>query len=319
MKWSKHIWRLAALAGVPAAANHLLYRYHNHLAARERERDKVYHWRHGDIHYAKLGSGRPLLLVHDIYWGASRWEWEKNVACLSKRHTVYAIDLLGFGRSDKPGITYSAYLYTTLIIDFIQDVIGAGVSVAASGYGAAYTVMAYQFQPQLFRKLMLLAPAGMSAHLPGVEAWINLRPSCFGWICRRVLETPILGTSLYNLITSKPALRCFIRRDFCQTPGQSQWVAHCSHLARVGGANGKLPLAQWLAGGLEVDIREQLRRISIPVTILWGSENHWNPVSSALRFAKQHTTIPLAVIEEAGSFPHRERAAAVNEVMSKFL
>jgi len=319
MKWSKLIFRLAVAVAVPAAANHLLFRYHNKLAERERERDRVYHWRHGDIHYTKMGSGQPLLLIHDIYWGASRWEWEKNVESLSRRHTVYALDLLGFGRSDKPGVTYSAYLYTSLINDFAREVINASVSVAASGYGAAYAVMAYQFQPRFYRKLLLIAPAGLTSFLPGVQAWSNLRPSCLGWVCRRLLETPVFGTALYNLFTSKPVLRYYACRGFRQTRGIDQWVKHCSHMARVGGANGKLPLAQWLDGGLEVDIREKLRRVEIPVALVWGDGNRWNPAANANALARQRPDIPLTVVENAGCVPHREKASVMNEIMSKFL
>ena len=61
-----------------------------------------YPWHHGSVHYQKRGMGDPLLLVHNIYPGASREEYWRNFDELARHFTVYAIDLLGFGDSDAP-------------------------------------------------------------------------------------------------------------------------------------------------------------------------------------------------------------------------
>ena len=63
----------------------------------------------------KKGEGTPLLLVHDLNCASSNYEWKYVVDDLSKRHTVYAIDLLGCGHSDKPKMTYTNYLYVQLL------------------------------------------------------------------------------------------------------------------------------------------------------------------------------------------------------------
>ena len=48
---------------------------------------------------------------HDTDAGASGEEWTKVAKKLAKNNTVYTIDLLGCGRSDKPSIQYTSYLY----------------------------------------------------------------------------------------------------------------------------------------------------------------------------------------------------------------
>ena len=55
------------------------------------------------------GCGKPLLFVHGF--GASIGHWRKNIAVLSKDYKVYAIDLIGQGRSDKPLIAYTMELW----------------------------------------------------------------------------------------------------------------------------------------------------------------------------------------------------------------
>ena len=72
---------------------------------------KYYTWHYGRVHYQKRGMGDPLLLVHNVYPGASWEEYERNIAELSRHHTVYAMDLLGFGLSDAPRMKYTAATY----------------------------------------------------------------------------------------------------------------------------------------------------------------------------------------------------------------
>ena len=55
-----------------------------------------------------------------------------------KDHTVYTIDLLGFGRSEKPNLTYTNYLYVQLVTDFIQNIIGEKTDIIASNESISF-------------------------------------------------------------------------------------------------------------------------------------------------------------------------------------
>ena len=83
--------------------------------------NNYYNWRFGKIYYKKIGTGTPVLLVHDLTVYSSAYEWNKIVDKLAENHTVYTIDLLGCGRSDKQRITYTNYLYVQIISDFIKN------------------------------------------------------------------------------------------------------------------------------------------------------------------------------------------------------
>ena len=74
------------------------------------EKGKFFHWRYGNIYYTKHGKGTPLLLIHDLNPASSSYEWEKIAKHLAKHHTVYTLDLIGCGRSEKPNMTYSNLL-----------------------------------------------------------------------------------------------------------------------------------------------------------------------------------------------------------------
>ena len=77
-------------------------------------------WRSGDIAYAVQGSGSPVLLLHGFGAGNSMAEWERNLAALAKNHTVYALDFLGWGNSDRPRGEYSPADFAALIESFAR-------------------------------------------------------------------------------------------------------------------------------------------------------------------------------------------------------
>ena len=122
-----------------------------------------YKWRLGNIHYTKIGNGRPLLLVHDLNFASSGYEWTLLVDKLKQNYTVYTIDLLGCGRSEKPNLTYTNYLYVQLLCDFIKSEIGHRTNIIATGESAALAIMACNNSPELFDQLMLVNPDSLAS------------------------------------------------------------------------------------------------------------------------------------------------------------
>lgn len=159
----------------------------------------IFHWRLGDIHYTKVGSGKPLLLIHDLDAASSSYEWHKVIPYLSKKHTVYAIDLLGCGQSEKPCLTYTNYVYVQLISDFIKSEIGHRTDVIATGSSSSFIIMACANTPDLFNHLILTNPESINTcnHLPGP----------YSKYYKRFLDFPIIGTLLYHIAVSKKSLK----------------------------------------------------------------------------------------------------------------
>jgi len=108
----------------------------------DKSKGHYYKWRFGRVFYTKQGQGSPILLIHDLSSHSSSHEWHEISEELSKTNTVYALDLLGCGRSDKPNLTYTNYLFVQLITDFIKNVIGDKTDVIATGDSGSFTLMA---------------------------------------------------------------------------------------------------------------------------------------------------------------------------------
>ena len=106
MKDTKHkILTLAALTTIAAGVIHLTNRV---IVASSQLKEMLdfsnhnyYNWRFGKIYYTKKGKGSPLLLIHDTMPGANGYEWSRVEDQLAQEHTVYTLDLLGCGRSEK--------------------------------------------------------------------------------------------------------------------------------------------------------------------------------------------------------------------------
>ena len=122
-------------------------------------------WKGNSINYVEYGDRKkpPLLLIHGF--GASVFHWRYNIPALSEKYNVFAFDMLGFGLSDKPIMTYSSELWRDQALDFIESVVYevnkqpcviAGNSLG--GFTALYA--AASDSKKLIRACILLNAAG---------------------------------------------------------------------------------------------------------------------------------------------------------------
>ncbi len=157
-----------------------------------------YRWKQGNIYYTKEGSGPPILLVHDLDPASSTEEWSKVIPILRERYTVYAIDLLGCGRSDKPKYLYTQFLYDKLLVDFFRNVIGENTSVIATGNSVPAAIMAAHLDPEPFGAIIGVNPRPVSE--------CRSVPDLKDRILRRIYTSPLVGTFIYNLRHNKPRI-----------------------------------------------------------------------------------------------------------------
>ncbi|KAK8940179.1 hypothetical protein KSP40_PGU002897 [Platanthera guangdongensis] len=78
-------------------------------------------WRGRKIHYVEQGQGCPIVLIHGF--GASAFHWRYNIPELAKKYKVYALDLLGFGWSEKAIIEYDVTIWRDQVADFMKEIV----------------------------------------------------------------------------------------------------------------------------------------------------------------------------------------------------
>ena len=135
------------------------------------------------VHYLMAGDGPPVVLLHG---GASNSaDWEETVAALSRRYSLYAPDLIGFGLSEKAKSGYYFSDFLEFMLEFIQALdLDSPVLVGHSFGGRVCLEVAFRY-PERVRKLVLVDTAGFGK----ISRWGSLLLTGF-WAMRKLLRLP---------------------------------------------------------------------------------------------------------------------------------
>lgn len=305
MKKKRHyLPALGALLSIATGAIHftnksIIASASNKNMLRPSKNHDFYQWRFGRIYYTKQGSGKPLLLIHDLGAGASNYEWNKIESELSKNHEVYTLDLLGCGQSEKPQLTYTNFFYVQLLCDFIKQIIGKKTDVIASGYSASFTIMACHNDGDLFDKIILVNPTdfGCLNQVPGKNSRLK----------KLILETPVFGTMIYNIIMSRQNIdhifseKLFfnpfhINKDFLDTFYESAHRDNCKS---------KYVYASQIGKYININIKNSLHKTDHSICIIEGSheEGAQKTVDS---YINTNPAIEAFYVEHSKHYPHLE-------------
>lgn len=265
------------------------------------QQENTFHWRLGDIHYTKTGSGRPLLLIHDLDAAASSYEWHKIIPALSNEYTVYALDLLGCGRSEKPCLTYTNYLYVQLISDFIKSEIRHRTDVIATGGSSSFIIMACSNTPDLFNRLMLISPDSINtcSQLPGP----------YSKYYKRLLDFPVIGTLLYHIAVSKQAIKDNFTSNYYANPKAiKDSILDAYYESAHLGFSPKSVYACVRCNYTKCNISNALKKIDNSIYLISGSKKELIK-EIFTEYVDYNPAIEYSVIDDAKHLPHMERPA----------
>ncbi|HAF24707.1 MAG TPA: alpha/beta hydrolase [Blastocatellia bacterium] len=268
-------------------------------------------WKHGRVFYKAGGqehSGPPLVFIHGVGAGASSFMWRKNFDELAKDFRVYAFDLLGFGFSDKPPTaSYSADLYVELISDFIHEVSGSPANIIASSLGAAYAIRVADEHPELINEMILNAPTGSDT--------LNRRPGMAGAAFYGLLQSPVLGTSFYNVMASERSIRDYARDNLFYDHHRvtDRLVTNLYTTSHQPGA--QHAIAAFLSGYLNTDTRSPFSRLTQRVVLVWGKQDFTTPVDKGLSLLDLNPRARLEVFDYCRMMPEQEQPEKFNALV----
>ena len=252
-----------------------------------------------NVFYRMEGEGDVVILIHGL--GESSDCFLRNITSIAEKHKVYALDLVGFGRSDKPKIDYSTDYYVGLIGDFMATLEIAQATLIGHSMGGLIALSAANRYGGKVKMLILIDSAGLPVALT-----LKLK------ILRKLLSIPILGSLIKLSIKRILSSRMHLSGLVCNLDVVPE---ACREYKK---ASGKA--VRQLALELEVAKREEaISSIDIPTLLIWGAEDAFYPLTTANEFKALIKNSELIIIDNAGHYTQMEKPEECNAAILDFM
>lgn len=286
------------LIEIHATSNHILDTKEGHF----------FKYRYGNIFYTKEGSGEPILLVHNLSPESSGFEWSKITHQLSKTHTVYTIDLLGCGRSDKPTVSYTNFMYVCALDNFIKEVIGKRTSIIASGRSSVQAIMATSITNSLIKDIILINPQSANKD----DKLLNEPRN----VMKFIFSLPIIGTYIYNVNMRRSYILSRCNKNYCTkkyyiTPDMINAYYEACHLGK---GNGRFLHSSILCHYLNANIKNVLANLPVPLLIIESRDE--NAYGS---FEEYNDKVQYVKLNDAIGMPHVELPRKCCDIITDFI
>jgi pimeloyl-ACP methyl ester carboxylesterase len=277
---------------------------------------QTWEWQGHRIQYVQMGQGIPLLLLHGF--GATIGHWQKNIPVLAAAgYQVFAIDLLGFGASDKPPLSYQMELWQSLVQDFWQAKIQRPMVIIGNSIGGLLTLMLLADRPEISLGGILLNPAGGLNHRP--DELNPLLGQVLGTFSK-LASSDWLGPWLFNQVRQKSRIRNSLKQVYRNQSAVTDELVEMLYQPACDPGAQKV-FASILSAPAGPRPSDLLPQIHTPILILWGEDDPWTPIDAATvyRQASQSQSIQIIPIPRTGHCPHDERPELVNPCILSWL
>lgn len=306
------LWATAAGVSTLAILNAWISAQTQPLASVLPGEENVYFWRGHRLFYKVIGAGEPLLLLHGIGAGSSSYEFRAIMGELGRHYQVYALDLLGWGNSERPDLEYTGSLYAQMIQDFVGQVIGRPTHAIANSLSAGFVLRSARLQPHHWQKLLLIAPLGDNSLVPE-SVGIPLAQVAYA-----LLSLPVVGLALYNGITAPWNVRLFTEQSLF-SPGYTLDAAVVDYYYQAAHqAGAQFAPRSFLTGKLNLPIQEDFQVVSKRMAVVWGERNRLTSPEQTERYRLLRPNVPIYRLPGA-AFPHIEAPEAFLSVALSFL
>ncbi|MFO7545040.1 MAG: alpha/beta fold hydrolase [Trueperaceae bacterium] len=260
--------------------------------------------------YEVLGRGRPVVMIHGIGGGSSLFQYRFNAPeVASAGYRVYALDLVGFGRSTRPAVRLDADTMVAQVTAFLEDVVGEPAVLVANGLSAAHAIRVAATHPELVSGLVLIGPTGYERlarpQTPARERSFEL------------LRGP-LGELLTSFLVEEDGQLYYLSQSYADPASLTPEVRASFD------TNLKAPGARWVVfsfvtGNLDQDVSDLWPRTSQPSLIVFGTEPSFTRIEDAEPFLAARPDARFLPLAGAKVLPNEERAEAFNEAVLAFL
>ncbi|HEY9799711.1 MAG TPA: alpha/beta fold hydrolase [Leptolyngbyaceae cyanobacterium] len=280
------------------------------------QRDWV--WRGWRTRYTYIRASRddqhktPLILLHGF--GASIGHWRHNLEVLGESHTVYALDMLGFGGSQKAPANYSIELWVEQVYDFWRAFIRQPVVLIGNSNGSLISLAAAAAHPEMVKGIVMMSLPDPSLEQEMIPPF--LRPLVI--TIKNIVASPILLKPVFYFVRRPSVLRLWAGLayanpaaitdeliDILAGPPQDRGSARAfSALFKAA-----------IAVNFSPSVKALLPKLTIPMLLIWGQKDRFVPPILANQFAQYNEKLQLLNLEDVGHCPHDECPEQVNQAI----
>ncbi len=252
-----------------------------------------------NINYMVKGEGQPLILIHGH--GESIYTWRYNIEDLAERFATYALDLKGFGDSDKPlDGDYSVSAMAELVLQFMHELKIENAILVCRSFGGKIGIRAILSDPSCFGGLVLLASA-----IGEFEIW----PAFLAMADEAVGKKMMQGQNETNI---KPVMEMLHDKNYMVTAEDiREFLKPSKSEASINAYLGYFRDFLSDRGSL----LEKLDKISIPTLIIWGKNDAFISLNHGERIKNRIKNSKLEILDKAGHNVHEDRPDEVNRLI----
>lgn len=283
---------------------------------------RYWFWRGWRIRYCFLPAAEPssppappILLLHGF--GASLEQWRDNFGGLAKHRTVYALDLLGFGDSQKAATIFNVDLWTAQVRDFGTMLIGGPMVLVGHSLGSLVALNTSVVHPEMaYRLVMLSLPAAREELLTGLTGNLT-RP------LERLFSTPLLIRPLFQFVRRPQIIRGALRGIYQQTPDRVDIALIEQFVMPTRDRGAARTLCYLVRSRTEVQFTPETKKLvaqlAIPSLLIWGQLDKVIPLAWGNQLVPLNPLITFQVVPNVGHCAYDEEPDRINEHILNWL
>jgi pimeloyl-ACP methyl ester carboxylesterase len=251
------------------------------------------------IHYLETGTGPTVILLHGL--GGDVTNWALTVPALAGQYHVYALDQIGFGKSDKPLINYHIGTMVDFLNGFYQAVGIQRATLVGNSLGGWIAAAFALAHPDKVDKLVLVDAAGYSPERIGAPKLTRAQLAPLNASTLAELKQ-VMSLVFYNKALLTDA---FLERAFADKlkRGDGYTINQFTEMVLRGD--------DYLDG--------QTKAIKAPTLVIWGREDGLTPLALGEAYAQDIPGARQAFLEKCGHVPQLECALPFQQALLKFL
>ena len=254
----------------------------------------------------------PMILLHGF--GASIGHWRQNLEVLGDCHTVYALDMLGFGASQKAPANYSVQLWVNQVYDFWRVFIRKPVVLVGNSIGSLISLAAAATHPEMVQGVVMMSLPDPSLEQEAIPAFLHPVVAAI----KNAIASPLLLKPLFHIVRRPNVLRRWAAIAYANAEAVTDELIDilAGPPQDRGSARAFVALFKaTISADFGPRVKEILPHLTIPMLLIWGNQDKFVPPVLAEKFAQYNQNLQVLNLDNVGHCPHDENPEEINQVI----